>query len=50
MELRSLLHGLSLFQGGVTTVLTVLTFATAGQDEVKGSSTTLWVGQAVKQL
>ena len=29
---------------------TVLTFATAGQDEVKGSSTILWVGQAVKQL
>ena len=31
---------------GVTTILTVLTFATAGQDEVKGSSTMLWVDQA----
>ena len=37
-------------QGGVTTIPAVLTFATAGQDEVKGSSTILWVGQAVKQL
>ena len=39
-----------LLQGEVTTILTILTFATAGQDEVKGSSTILWVGQAVKPL
>ena len=39
-----------LYCKGVTTILAVLTFATAGQDEVKGSSTILCVGQAVKQL
>ena len=36
--------------GSLPYVPTVLMFATAGQDEVKGSNTILWVGQAVKQL
>ena len=35
-------------QGEVTTIPAILTFATTGQGEVKGSSTVLWVGQAAQ--